>query len=440
MAQKTLVLLEALLGALAVAALVSVGVDAVRFSRRGSPWRRRLLSGGLALLFLLGLCQALLGEEPAAEKRGDEAAAGHRFDMNVLGPVLEDHPAWNRLSAFVREIHRLAPPGGKVRNLDAHAQGELMDASAKAVRDADSLGRLGLLTRGEAAFFRLEVEDRVGAILAAGRADDPAGGPNGEPPDPAVEAARYFRDRLDLLKKVAADPSTPAVLATLLLELFERRGSLVTRRLGFRSDREALRETRSVRDEVSALMKALRKPASSALGRIPAWNRFLAIRRWAGNLTEEDARAMSDEEREESWAKLEEGERILEGLVRYGHLTEAEAEAVKAEYEEPSRNARAALHRSLALTSSCYTPAPVPCEREITLGAVRERLHLLEKLAVQPRVRPEVLETVLDTLRPEVLKLRRILPAPPPGEPAPETEISRLLERLELLLEKIRKR
>jgi hypothetical protein len=150
MPQRAIHLLIALLGALAVAAIVLLGYDVYRSARAGPRWKRRLLGAGLALLTAIGL--------PACES-GTADAAPTATEDGTEAETLADAAGWKRLTATWRDSEAIASGKRGPYPFDEKGKKRALAALDRAVADVGALVGAGLLTNAEAGLLKLDLAE-----------------------------------------------------------------------------------------------------------------------------------------------------------------------------------------------------------------------------------------------------------------------------------------
>jgi len=150
MPQRTLNLLLAALGLLAVAGVILLGRDVYRHARTGPRWKRRLLGAGLMALGFLGIVppeRSSAGEAPVAVKAGPEVAKPKAG--------LQAFAEWKTVQGAWTEVMPLATSGKSTT-----AQRKEADKKLKAATDAiQSLEKAGLLLPSEAKLLLIEAKN-----------------------------------------------------------------------------------------------------------------------------------------------------------------------------------------------------------------------------------------------------------------------------------------
>jgi hypothetical protein len=415
MPQRTFLLVETILGILAVSALLLAGFDAARLAARGSGKRRRILEAGLAALLLLGIWpSATFAEEkpPAEPPKPAPLPAGSldpedRELAKALGPIVEDRADWKELLALRRELRAALPveksrgPGGLPQET------KIVEKIERAGRLAQALGSAGALSPAALSWLRADFEElaRIARRLSAPPAPDSSAEAE---ETPAAANLRFLRESRALLEEVVLRGSLrPQMAEDLLQALKPRVACLSEAKIEFGLTVEQKNEARALRAPIQAIAEALQKPEAVPLERDPRWLRFVEIWEAAKNA---GSKAAPWPEAKAEWeallASLDEAVRLVEALAAAGRMGAAETKLLVEEFEPAAKKVReqyAAIQRnkqsdpkSAGPAPSCYSAAPgAPTEQDLTLERLAKRLDLLEKLASQDRLRPEVLRRVL---------------------------------------------
>ena len=177
--------------------------------------------------------------------------------------------------------------------------------------------------------------------------------------------------------------------------------------------------------------KALATPRKPELRDSPGWSRFVAVWDSAKEIAENGLPSPCNRKIAERILKeLEEAARLLSELERTGWLTAAEKALLDAEYGEPAEKVRDRVSRHFS-TVSCYSPASLPAPGEQSRRFLAERIPLLEKMAEQKTLKPEVLERVLKTVEAALVDLVEKVPTQEGEEDDPlRVRVKALLERV----------
>jgi hypothetical protein len=418
-----------------------VGVPAAH-ARSGRG--RLLFAGGLAALLLLGgALRTGRGEDPKpAEDPPKAPLPPGQLDSNdeelarALNPLLEARADWKDLLALRRELRQALPVGrepGPEGLKEAEAIRGKLDRAARLV---DALAVSGRMARAAAEFLRRDVHEmsRVAQRLDAHRR---GADPSAQPPEAPVEAnVKFLAETLGLLEEVVSRSGPRPELADDILESLGPRFALLSEtKTGLGTTPERRKTADDLRNSLKAVMDALRRPRGLPLDRDPRWARFLST--WE--------RVKSPVEGKTAWpgakagweallASLDEASRLLDALEADGTLGEGEVFWARQEFKTAADGVRGKYSalRAERMTAKdpndpFQQPVPVPAPLapfppdEASLRRLKDRLPLLEKLAAQDRVRPEILLRFLGEVEADLDRLAR-LPGHRDGEAVKRTK------------------
>ncbi|MHC5037950.1 MAG: hypothetical protein ACYTHM_11605 [Planctomycetota bacterium] len=194
MPQRTLTLLEMVLGLIAVAALLSVGADLALAARRGPPWKRRILGAGLALAILLGFgaCaeREAVRDEPAEpgspsgkapETKGSPSTEPGTGKSPGAAPGKPKPPeaeeesakakrerlvhAWQELMLLWVDAGELVSGKRGVTPPPVAEKKHLLEAMERAPAQIDAFVSAGIISAGEGMQLKRDLERLAGAIF-----------------------------------------------------------------------------------------------------------------------------------------------------------------------------------------------------------------------------------------------------------------------------------
>jgi hypothetical protein len=204
MPQRTAQMLWALLGLVAVIAILLCGVNVYRWARTGPQWRRRLVTAGLFLLAALGLGGYLIHD------RTDDAKAGVG---NVATLPLGETASWKT----VVHAWQMAAPFATSGKSTVAERKQVTEAFNEAQAAIGELVKTGRLVQDEADLLSLDA-DRVRAEVFRGPPTDSRESCYAMmTPSPARDSFARVSKRLPLLKKALQENRlAPEVVARIL--------------------------------------------------------------------------------------------------------------------------------------------------------------------------------------------------------------------------------
>ncbi|MHC5037949.1 MAG: hypothetical protein ACYTHM_11600 [Planctomycetota bacterium] len=450
MPTRALNLWLALPGLLLVAALILIGADIALSARRGPRWKRKLVGAGIALLALLGvpaLREPKSGEPPAASREettsnpdrpsspstmfqfpglsfeafpirvGEEG--GDEGDGNGEGGRSRDvdlaaTPQWQSVAKAWKEGREVASGKRGQYPFDAKGKKTLLEALKSVPANLDVLERAGLLTPAETGFLKKELRPLIQRVEGY-RTVEQKRMTCYEPmamPDPKKVSLEYLRTRLYLLEGLAAQKKISKALLEKVLGNVENHVK--------RLEGEKKKDVQDLRRKAQALLASLRGVLSgeapeaereSPLAGHPAWQRFMNA--WMEGKEVTSGRRGSYPFDREGKARLlrslEAAGADLDLLAKEGLISVPGAGLLKMEIPQLANSVRALRPKEM-VRATCYRPAPPPRGGEIIRGSTRflkERVALLEQLAAEKKLRPEVIQKALGGIESHLGRMER---------------------------------
>jgi len=388
----------AVAGLLAIALLAFLGRDIYRAAATGPRWRRRLLTGGLALLSILGL--------PACGSSRAEAQGGSV--ANTTGE-LSQAPEWQRLAAAWREASEVASGRRGDYPFDAEGKKRLLASLTAVEGDIAALQKAGLLSEGEAGLLRLDLADLTRGVQAK-RPTEMRMATCYKPMSfsPGRESLNRLSARIPLLARLAGERKLQPDVAQRVLVSVEQDIAA----LGKKEVVDALPETerataQQVRDAAADAVRKLK--TGSAGGGAAAGATLESTADW---MTIEDAWATASPlarsgksttaQRKEADAKLAAAKEATDRLAAAGLLAAEESQLLAME----GQNLREDIYRDPPTDSrvTCYDMAYMP-PAQTSLTRLARRLPLVEKLVASEKVHQATCATILAAMQDDLAVL-----------------------------------
>ncbi len=413
-------LLLGLAGVVAVAVLLLLRADVDAQARRGPRWRQRILVAGILLLAAFGLgpaCKGGVTPKPRSYSNtsGLQTDPGTHAGGKAPRPAIQeaayrDTAEWKQIQYVLGEAEAVASGKRGSYPFDRAGKKQLLAALQKAQGNADSLAKKKLLALAEVGLLKVDLaqlRQRVNGFRPTEMRMATCYEKKSIP-YPAELSTRRLKLRLPLLKQLAAAKRLhPVVVRKVLVRVEKNLNTLETptevSKLNQAAQADARKLVTEVRVALTSVKKRLDKPpvTRAALSGDPRWQQVVAFWRYITPLAPISSKTTTTQ-RKAADAKKKLAEAAMDGLVKAGALTAAEAKLLKAE----ANRLRGELYRSPPADQrvDCYDQMRLDPAR-VSLGRLQVRLPLLQKMVAAGRVKPPVLTRVLPAVRRDLKQL-----------------------------------
>ncbi len=417
-----------IVGVAAVVLLVILRTNVDHQARTGPRWKKRLLAAGIMLLAAFGMGPACKGGgTPASTSNKGPKSADPGPDMGPggMGPAgmgpAGKRPAprptgyvgtaeWKQIQNVLKEAEAIAAGKRGAYPFDRAGKKQILAALQKAQRNADALATKKLLALSEVGLLKVDLAQlraKVATFRPTERRMTSCYQKVARPKAAEVSMGR-LKARLPLLKKLAALQKLHPVVVNKVLVRIEKNLKTLENptevgRLNAKRQAEAKKLAAEVRTALAQVQKRLGQPPVSKAGLAAdkGWLQVVAFWKFIAPLAANSSKSTTAQ-RKEADQKQKAAMATVDGLVKAGKLTAAEAELLKKEaarlrsemYSRPPVDRRVKCYKSKRLE-----PA------RASLGRLLVRLPLLEKMVASGRVKAPVLQRVLPAVRKDLQQL-----------------------------------
>jgi hypothetical protein len=364
-----------------VTVLILLGADLQRAARQGPRWRRRLIAAALVALAGFGWVSPVTAAENVVASK------------QISGDELSRNKDWREIMSAWKEAANIANgKAGQYPFLTDGAQESFLKQLEKRQQQCDQLAKAGLLTVAEAGLLKAGLKDLADRcdgyrpktmMMATCYMPIPA--------RPAWKSSQRLKERLDILEKLAQQPTIQvAVIEKTLAAIEADLATLADEKNYERMTPEEKADAIKTRDAAAESVRKIKAKLPDELTETKEWKtiteawKFCAPFAKSGRSTQAQRKQMD--------TKLAAAEKALDALVVLGQLSATEAELL----HQSADRLQAAIYRYAPTDSmvTCYLSAPIIPAQE-SLNRLNQRLPLLDKLVTDGKLHPTVIEKLL---------------------------------------------